>query len=125
MYPSLFQSLMDEHENPTPEIENPTVSVAPKPLLHLSQRDVSIFFFEQVPVDEGNKKEDVVAKDAAEIECTCWQHKEDRPKGAFSAPCASPNCVYAYVNSGQQSFEQFKIQLGNVNKFVTVKVWFN
>lgn len=65
-----------------------------------------------------------MAKDAAEIECTCWQHKEDRPKGAFSAPCASPNCVYAYVNSGQQSFEQFKIQLGNVNKFVTVKVWF-
>uniref|UniRef100_A0A5K3FPH3 tRNA (uracil(54)-C(5))-methyltransferase n=1 Tax=Mesocestoides corti TaxID=53468 RepID=A0A5K3FPH3_MESCO len=68
--------------------------------------------------------EDNVASSAEnmEVDCTCWQTKSSSTENMFQSPCSSKNCVYAYINSGQKSFEQFKIQLGNVNKFVTVKV---
>lgn len=58
----------------------------------------------------------------SDVQCRCWQNSNDRSGASFNSPCSSPHCVYAYINTGQLSFEQFKIQLGNVNKFVSIKV---
>ncbi|KAL5110577.1 hypothetical protein TcWFU_006846 [Taenia crassiceps] len=56
------------------------------------------------------------------LKCLCWEKKNSYPAGAVPAPCSAPDCVYAYLNNGQPSYERFKIRLGNVNKHITVKV---
>ncbi|VDK23561.1 unnamed protein product [Taenia asiatica] len=59
------------------------------------------------------------------LKCSCWEKKNSYPSNAIPAPCSAPDCVYAYLDNGQPSYERFKIRLGNVNKHITVKVHFN
>ncbi|EUB64265.1 tRNA (uracil-5-)-methyltransferase A [Echinococcus granulosus] len=55
------------------------------------------------------------------IKCSCWENRSSCPPSAIPTPCSAPDCVYAYLDSGQPSYERFKIRLSNVNKHITVK----
>ncbi|KAL5964765.1 hypothetical protein TSMEX_007476 [Taenia solium] len=56
------------------------------------------------------------------LKCSCWENKSSCPLNAIPAPCSAPDCVYAYLDNGQPSYERFKVRLGNVNKHITVKI---
>ncbi|CDS42402.2 tRNA uracil 5 methyltransferase A [Echinococcus multilocularis] len=53
--------------------------------------------------------------------CSCWENRSSCPPSAIPTPCSASDCVYAYLDSGQPSYERFKIRLSNVNKHITVK----
>ncbi|KAL7063774.1 hypothetical protein AAHC03_04840 [Spirometra sp. Aus1] len=59
---------------------------------------------------------------AANAACECWKSKDMGEPSEFKSPCSSTNCIYAYIGAGHTSFEQFKIQIENLYKFVSTKV---
>lgn len=84
-----------------------------------SEKQVSVNFIEPVITTTTDLLKDP-SLTSSNTMCACLMQKGCLSSGILT-PCSSPDCVYGYLRSDNLSYEQFKVQIGNVNRHISVK----